>query len=46
METISDGRLEMYIDELKPEDSSNYTCLASNGRGNGRDIGMVIVECK
>lgn len=42
--TPKPGTLEMTIDNLTPEDSSNYTCIAINSGGEWRQNGTILVE--
>ncbi|KAK2191593.1 hypothetical protein NP493_50g02002 [Ridgeia piscesae] len=44
--TPQPGSLEMTIDNLTPEDSSNYTCIATNSGGDWRQNGTILVEYK
>ncbi len=40
------NQLDLTISNLKPEDSSNYTCIAENSGGKMYRNGTIIVECE
>ena len=40
------NQLDLTITNLRPEDSSNYTCIAENSGGKMYRNGTIIVECK
>ena len=40
-----DGKLEMTVLNLSPEDTANYTCIADNEAGDNKLNGTLIVHC-
>ena len=46
MSNPSDGRLELVIRDLVPEDMSNYTCLSVNKAGFHDKNGTITVNCE